>query len=91
VRALASSPSGGQFEVLHALYAARGHDGNYVPDWHVRRRFPKRTTLTEVQTVLAAISSTYVQTDGSGNWTLTAAGVAYARANRPRRWISVAC
>lgn len=89
MRALASSPSSGEFETLRALLLARGHNGNYVAPFRVKRRFPKRTTVAEVTTILAGESGTYVENDGSGNYRLTAAGVARSRANKPRRWISV--
>lgn len=89
MRLLASSPSSGEFETLRALYLARGHDGNYVAPVRVKRRFPKRVPVADVVAVLAAESGAYVQTNGSGNYCLTAAGVARSRAHKPRRWISV--
>jgi hypothetical protein len=89
MRALSGSPSGGEFELLRGLYLAGGHDGAYTPPYVVKRRFPKRTTVAEITALLAANVGANVQSDGSGNYRLSAAGVARSRANKPRRWIVV--
>jgi hypothetical protein len=88
MRAVASSPSGGELEVLRGLYLARGHDGNYVSPACVKRRFPKRTTVAELTALLAANVGPNVEVSG-GSYRLTSAGVARSRAHKPRRWIVV--
>jgi hypothetical protein len=80
---LANTPSSGEFEVLRALYLARGHDGNYVNPTRLLRHLGPSVTLDEVQDILEGESSTYVQASG-GTYRLTTAGVARSRANKPR-------
>lgn len=83
-RSLLNTPSGGEFEVLRALYLARGHDGALVDPQRLLRHLPPHTDLDEVQDILEAESGTYVTPSG-GKYTLTAAGVTRTRQHRPRR------
>lgn len=83
MRSLLDTPSDGVNEVYAALRLARGHDGNYVAPTELLRHFAPHTSLTGVQTILTAAVGANVQTSG-GKYRLTAAGVTYSRANRPR-------
>lgn len=88
MRAVASSPSGGEWEILRALRLARAYNGNDLLPYLVKRHFPKRTTVAELTTLLNAESGTYVH-KAAGKFSLTAAGLTRSRQNRPRRWISL--
>ena len=81
---LLTTPSSGLNEVLCALYAARGHNGNHVDASRLLRHLPTRTSLADVDTVLDGADVSLINTDGSDNVALTAAGVAYYRAHKPR-------
>jgi len=88
MRALGSSPSSGEYEVLRALYLARGHDGNYVDPARLKRHFPTRMSTSTITTVLSGLVGANVQTSG-GKYRLTGAGVARSRTHRPRKYLQV--
>lgn len=83
MRSLLDTPSGGEFEVLRALYLARGYAGAKVIPSRLLRHLPPHTDLDEVADILEGESGTYVATS-AGKYGLTAAGIARTRAHKPR-------
>lgn len=85
MRALASSPSSGEYEVLKALRLAHAYNGFDKSPAVIKRHLPKRTTVAEVTSFLSGASATNVHSS-SGKYSLTAAGLARARSNQPRHY-----
>lgn len=83
MKALNSTPSSGEFEMLKALRLAHAYNGFDKSPAVIKRHLPKRTTVAELTTLLSGANATNVHSS-SGKYSLTAAGLQRARGNQPR-------
>jgi hypothetical protein len=70
--------------MLKALRMAHATGGNDKSPAVIKRHLPKRVTVAELTALLSGASATNVHSS-SGKYSLTAAGLARARQNQPRR------
>ena len=82
---LISTPSSGVDEVLAAMLLAHATHGRFVDANHLKRKFPPQIELVDIQEVLTSEESAAHMTDnGHGGYSLTDAGIRFARQNRSR-------
>lgn len=88
---LLGTPSSGEHEIRVALHNAHAFGSRFATPARLKRRFAPHTSVADITTALAtAEGAGDVHDDGSGNYQLTAQGLAKARSHGYSRYAYVA-